>query len=482
MKKRKLLLMILCVILSNMTVLTSCAGKEKETEMESKEAPKDGETKQEITPINLHDFTKLEVITDHTQFTPATQDQSYHPETDMNQGCTSERRTTDTGSRITDTGSSIYMSWSQGGLFAFQKESATAGIACSKPDCAHDVKTVGGDCQANLRVLDAEIGGIQYYNGNFYYTLADGASILYKTSLDHEIKSPYVTLLGEKGHGICSRWMIHRGYIYFYVESDGIYKMSADNPSNKELLIDMSQSEASLNGLFAEGSYLYFTIWGNGTLTVARYNMETNQIEQLMDTEEVIWGMLVHGGKLYYVSYSEDYTQVVYCYDAAAGKKEIFLQAEDVFLQGENEKNIKVDFWLLHGDLDYIYIKEYIYESYETMDYYYYDGNEELFQSDLFLAYTWDKTAAGEILNTKEYHENSHKPFDIFSKEETELVGSDNDRIYYLSRQWDIQVQENGILEKVVEGTEKTVISYINKSEISAESAAPVHIAGEIYD
>ncbi len=100
----------------------------------------------------------------------------------------------------------------------------------------------------------------------------------------------------------------------------------------------------------------------------------------------------------------------------------------------------------------------------------------------LKVIYILHRAVVSEILNTNKYHENSHNPLDIFSREKAELVGSDSDRIYYLSKKWDVQVQENGILEKVVEGTEKSVISYINKSEISAQAPAPVHIAGEIYD
>ncbi|MCI8826201.1 MAG: hypothetical protein HFH63_10045 [Lachnospiraceae bacterium] len=54
----------------------------------------------------------------------------------------------------------------------------------------------------------------------------------------------------------------------------------------------------------------------------------------------------------------------------------------------------------------------------------YYNGNQKLFESDLYLAYTWDGAVVSEILNTNKYHENSHNPLDIFSREEAELVGS----------------------------------------------------------
>lgn len=466
MKRRKWLFMILCLIFSNIILFTFCTKKETEYETESEEVPRAGDNEQEIKLLNFHDFTELEVVTDCAKFTAVTQDQSYCFETDMNPSCIPEKR-------ITDAENIVYMSQAESGLFAFQKETASADIACNKPDCKHDVNTIGGECQANLRVLNAEIGGIQYYSGDFYYTLADGASILYKMSSNHEIKSSYTTLLGKKESGRCGGWLIHRGYIYFYVEKDGLYRMPVDNPLNKELLIHTSKSGISLKYLFAEGSYVYFAILENyPSFAAGRYNIETNQIEQFMGMERPDTNMLVHDGKIYYMGYSEESEgEVIYQYDVAEEKNKIFFQRED-------DKNLTTDFWLLHADSDYIYIRKHVYG--RTDDYY--NGNQELFESDSYLAYTWDGAAVGEILNTEKYYDNSYNPLDIFSREKAELVGSDSDRIYYLSKKWDVQVQENGILEKVVEGTEKSVISYINKSEISAQAPAPVHIAGEIYD
>lgn len=466
---------ILCGILCGMLLLTSCTGKEKEGESETKEASKDGDMEQETKLINLQDFTKLEVVTDCTRFIPAAEDQSYNPETDINPNNDFKERRSSLKSA--DSGNIFYISVNETNmstnekksLFAFQKETASAGIACDRPDCEHDM-SVKGDCQANLYVMDAEISGMQYYNSDFYYTLSDGgATILYKTSSDHEIKSQYVVLLGEKGYGVCESWLIHREYIYFFVENDGFYRMSIDNPSNKEMIINMSEDTMSSRELWAEGSYIYFRIQGNHAFAVARYNMETNQIEQFIDINKASDDFMVYDKKIYYMGFLEENDEcVVYQYDPMTGKNEIFLR-------GEDRKNFDTRFWLLHRDSDYLYIRREVIKKGD-----YYDGYES--RDISYLAYTWDGAVAGEIMNTE--NPNSTKvmePFKTFHNESTELIGSDNDRIYYVSTQNDTQVQENGI-EELIEGTEKTVISYINKSEISAETAAPIHIAGEIYD
>ncbi len=40
------------------------------------------------------------------------------------------------------------------------------------------------------------------------------------------------------------------------------------------------------------------------------------------------------------------------------------------------------------------------------------------------MIYILHRAVVSEILNTNKYHENSHNPLDIFSREEAELVGS----------------------------------------------------------
>jgi len=465
MKKLKLLLIMLCGILYGTITLASCSGKEEEKEPESEEVPKDGDIRQETQVINLYDFTNLEVIQDCTRFTPVTQEQSYNPETDMNPGCTP-------ASRNADAGSTFYMSSFEGGLFAFWKETASAGIPCDKPGCGHDMKTVKGDCQANLHVLDADVSGMQYYNNDLYYTLSDGgAAILYRTSLNREIKLQYAMLLGEKGYGACKSWLIHRGYIYFYVENDGIYRMSVDNPSDKEMIINMSEDGMSSGQLSAEGSYIYFRVRNDNAFAAARYNIESGQIEQFVDMEESLYDFFVHNGKIYYTGYLEENLEyVVYRYDIATGKNEVFLQEED-------RENQTANFNLFHGDSDYIYIRK---QAYGKKDYY--DGGE-MSSNISYLVYTWDGVKAGEILNMEGTDRDwEYEAFKVFHRESTQMAGSDSDRIYYISMQYDIQIQEDGVTQEIVEGTEKTVISYINKSEISAEAAASIHIAGEIYD
>ena len=119
MKKKKLLLMILCGVLC--AFLAACKGKDqKKEEQETTEAAKTGdmenEEKTEIETINLSSLTALEVITDCTKFIPVTQDQSYHLETDANPIYVSLYYRWNTNTFL-DLGDIIYMSLSRSGLF-----------------------------------------------------------------------------------------------------------------------------------------------------------------------------------------------------------------------------------------------------------------------------------------------------------------------------------------------------------------------------
>ncbi|MDE7308794.1 MAG: hypothetical protein K2N61_09085 [Lachnospiraceae bacterium] len=481
MKKKKLPVMILCgvflaicMLFFTFTFFNNYIKKEEsQKESESKETSKTGDMEKEPKMINLSNLTTLEVITDCTKFTPVTQDQSYNFETDMNQN-----RRSRTG--FTDMGDMVYLSLSNGGLFCFYKDTGSADIACDRPDCEHDVKTAGGDCQANLHQLDLDICGLQYYKGDLYYTL--GGTMLYKMSLNREIKYKYASLLGEKGFGT-SDWLIHRGYIYFYSLNDGIYKMPVDNPSYKELIISMPEGISSDTYMKAYGSYLYFTVYNSkkSSYAAARYNTESNQIEQFVNVGEnlndIIWddntflnsiiglsNIMVHDGKLYYTE-GDGYTwkSIIYQYDIASGKNEVFLKGED------KDTNLG----LIYGDSDYIYIWKNIYEGED-----YYSGEEDRSISSYF-AYTWDGELAGEILNANEMDYNE-EPLEIVHCKSQILVGSDSNRIYYLSMEWDQQTEEDGNSFNEIEGSRKVIISYINKAELSAKSPALEHIAGEI--
>lgn len=468
MKKKSLLLTILCgTLLIFCTLLAACTEKDKNQE-ETEEAAKAEDMEKEIETINLSNLTTLEVITDCTKFTPVTQDQSYHFETDMNPSHVNYSFIRN----FTDLGDTIYMSRSRGGLFAFQKDTGSAGIACDKPDCEHDMTTTGGDCQANLHMLDLDVSGLQYYNGDIYYTL--GLTMLYKMSPDGEVKYKYASLLGEKEYGT-GEYLIHRGNIYFYAKNEGIYKMPIDNPSYKELIVGMPEGSSPTVTLQAYGSYVYFTIYDyrfydgeEKIYAAARYNIESNQIEQFLNIKENEGSILVHDGKIYYQEYQEDNQgNSIYRYDIASGENEIFLQ-------GERNKGTNIGFYPIYGDLDYIYISKWVYEE---ESYYTGGGNSSDYE---YLAYTWDGEIAGEILMRYYTDLDNRKPLEIHHFKNTDLTGSDSGRIYYMSMEYDWQINEDGTQYKEIEGSRKLVISYINKSELSVGAMPVEHIAGEI--
>ncbi len=483
MKKKKQTLVILCSIFFTVCTLfyvfiffhIHMESEENQTELESEEMPKNKKTERKLEMINLRDLTTLEVVTDYTKFTPVKQDQSYHPETDMNWSYYYS------GINFTDLGNTIYMSIPDGELLYFSKDTGNAGIACDKPECEHDVKTVQGDCQANLHLLNLDVYGLQYYKGDLYYTL--GGTILYKMSLDREIKYKYASLLGEKGFGT-NGWLIHRGYIYFCSLNEGIYKMPVDNPTCKELIISMPQGLSSNISMRAYGSYLYFTIDNSkeNSYAAARYNIESNQIEQFMNVGESLrntvlddniifansiielGNIMVHDGKLYYTGGDKNiWESIIYQYDIMSEKNEVFLKKE----------NKDTNFGLIYSDSDYIYIWKNILERKD-----FYDGGEDKSTFGYF-AYTWDGKLAGEILNINERNYNM-EPLSIVHCKSQRLVGSDNSRIYYLSMEWDQQTGADEESVYKIAGSTKAIISYINKAELSENIPPFEYIAAEI--
>jgi len=400
--------------------------------------------------LDIRMYTNLEVVTDRAKFIPVVQDQSYNPETDMNRS----------SSFVADTGETVYIAKENGELFAFQKETGTAALACSKSGCEHKIEA-GGECEANLCVVNARFGGMQYYKGDLYYALSNwNSSILYKMSVDTKTKQYYTSLLGEKKYG-GGAWLIHRGYIYFVSAGDGFYRMPVDNPEQKEQLISLPNAGFNIK---AYGSYVYF-IFSNGEFeTFARYNIESGQIEQFTDmTKGYIIDFLVNDKKIYFTEISDSFS-TVFCYDTSTGKTEPFLP--EIAKRWE-------EYSISFGDLDYLYVIDTAYDI---------DVTHRREKSRRLCAYTWDGVFAGEVYST-EVHDTVRKlkPFDIFHYESFKEVGSDSDRIYFLDEIYDTQVDESGAIEKLVEGTGKTVVSYIDKSELSAEGVdLQRHTAGEI--
>lgn len=481
MKRKKPMLMILCGAFFVVCVLflflhflmPNIKKEENQMKPEAEKVLKTEDIEKKLKMLDLNNLTNLEVIKDCTKFIPVTQNQSYNPETDMNQNHFS-------GVNFTDIGDTVYISLSNGGLFSFSKNTRSAGIACDRPDCEHDAETAGGDCQANLHSLNLDVCGLQYYKGDLYYTL--GGTMLYKMSLDRELKYKYASLLGEKGFGT-GNWLIHRGYIYFCSLNEGIYKMPVDNPSYKELIIRVPEGLSSDMYIKAYGSYLYFTICNSkeNFYAAARYNTESNQIEQFMNVgenlQDINWqenaflenmiglrDIMIHNQKLYYTEGNGNTMQsIIYQYDIASGKNEVFLKGEDK----------DTCFGLIYSDSDYIYIWK---EVYERKDYY--EGGEKKSISGYF-AYTWDGELVEELLNSAEI-DDSREPLEIVHHKIQRLVGSDSSRIYYLSMECDWKTGEDGTSYNELEGSRKVIISYINKAEFNSEVPSLEHIAGEI--
>ena len=153
---------------------------------------------------------------------------------------------------------------------------------------------------------------------------------------------------------------------------------------------------------------------------------------------------MVRDGKIYYSKWSE---LGIYQYDIQTGENKIFLQ----------EKNSDFSFC---ADSDYIYVPQ--------------AGSENIGEAGdsaeiLADVYTWD----GVLTGTVPIGHEKFVTIGAVDEEETQvsryvehdMIGSDDDRIYYQS---------------TIEEGKKLVITYVNKSEISADNT-PIHNAGEFF-
>lgn len=424
----------------------------KHTNIHSKEVEEE-----DVYVMDIRTYTNLEVITDRLKFTSVTQDQNYNPETDSSAYFSGLGEL----SMTVDIGDTVYIARKEGDLFAFQKETNTAKISCGKSDCKHKIEEEG-ECEANLRVVDADVSGLQYYKGNLYYTLSTyNSSLLYKMSVNMKKKQYYISLLGENEYG-AGGWLIHRGYIYFYSSGDGFYRMPVDNPKQKEKLITLMDSSIQIQ---ADGSYIYFVICGKGAQAVARYNIESEQIEQFTDiTKKRINKFLINNGKIYFV---ERPNGTIFSYDVNTGKKESFLSEKT----GEQITNYSI----VSADFDYIYVEERVYSITDSIN----SPDTE----KRVCVYTWDGIFAGAISSFSKIGGivKTLKPLQVFHNESSIWAGNDNERIYFIEEAYDTQCDENGYNEKFVAGTGKRTISYINKSELSVDGEVPPkHIAYEM--
>lgn len=428
-------LLITCILFTNCILLTSCAGKEKEPdEPESTEA--------ESKPLKLQDLTALDIVADRAAFPAAAQDQSYNSETDMDINGSSV-------DDITESKENIYFNY-MNALFMIPKNGDTVEIVCDDPDCKH-VLSRTPSCLAALAPSGSKTG-LQYYDGNLFYVVADKAGLaLYKSTLNASLKRQFAFLDEKKvsigGYLADSQWVLHRGYIYFWNEGRGIYRMPLEDTSVTELIMamptvtDMLEEKIFFPMLKAYGSYVYFTFPNEEKGYFLRHNIESGQLEQFADLPGNLDNFVVRDGKIYYSVQSEN---GIYQYDIATGENTLFLQEEHTIFS-------------FLADTDYIYVPQ---KNSETTGK---SGDSVEVLADV---YTWSKELVGTVPFGREVFVAGGKTEEepqIFSYGELDMIGSGGERIYYKN------TAEQG--EKT-----KLIFRYINKSEISEGT---LHEAGE---
>lgn len=237
---------------------------------------------------------------------------------------TDDGQNTPCGAICADAGDVIYKITSATFLEYYEKESMSSSLLCGKPDCEHN----------NEKTCNAYLGGmsaLQYYNG-YLYTVQD-ANKLTKISLDGTIREEAGELVVNpvtEVNGGSIRWVIHRGYIYYYYNCgagfiEGTYYLNNSNcihrmnleSKEKECIMafpEMSQSSCIMQGV---GSYVYMNMVQNeegGYLY--RFNTETKQLERLKSIGNDISGYAVCDDRLYYLRKNcEEKTASLYCFE-----------------------------------------------------------------------------------------------------------------------------------------------------------------------
>lgn len=249
----------------------------------------------------------------------------YNTETDDGQN-------THCGAMCADAGDVIYKITSATFLEYYDKNTMTKSLLCGKPDCEHNNEKT---CNAYVSGMSA----LQYYNG-YLYTVQD-ANKLTKISLDGAIREEAGELVVNpvtEVNGGSIRWIIHRGYIYYYYNcgsgyiegtyylnnSNCIYRMNLENKEKECIMAfpEMSLSSCIMQGV---GSYIYMNMVENEEgVYLYRFNTETKQLERLKSIGSNIEGYAVCDDRLYYLRKNcEEKTMALYCFEY--GNKEIKL-------------------------------------------------------------------------------------------------------------------------------------------------------------
>lgn len=300
---RKLLsILYMCILF----IITGCSGDEAQKDITS---IADNGIKGAKTPkgCKIVDISKEEM--------PISWE--YNMETDYEQN-------TPNGALCTDVNDVIYKIKEETFLEYYEKESMSKNLLCGKPDCEHNNEKT---CNAYVSGMSA----LQYYNG-YLYTVQD-VNKLTKISLDGAIREEAGELVVNpvtEVNGGSIRWVIHRGYIYYYYNCgagfiEGTYYLNNSNcihrmnfeSKEKECIMafpEMSQSSCIMQGV---GSYVYMNMVQNeegGYLY--RFNTETKQLERLKSIGSDISGYAVCDDRLYYLRKNcEEKTAALYCFE-----------------------------------------------------------------------------------------------------------------------------------------------------------------------
>lgn len=266
---------------------------------------------------------------------------------------------------IADVGDTIYSKSSIDWLCYYDKNNMSKNLLCGKPDCEHLSET----CNATIHGMY----GLQYYNGYLYIVQYNESNInLKKISLDGSERETVGNLLAtekiEGNTGGHIKWIIHRGYIYYYYKcgsgeaedtyylnnSNCVHRMNLDTKEKECIMVFPSEADSDSCTLKGIGSYIYMNMPSNESEGgfLYRFNTETCKLEKLESLGKNISGYAVYDDRIYYLKNGINEKQAeLYCFYYEDKKSELI----EIINSDTGEGN-------LYCDTDFIYV-QIIYEN-----------------------------------------------------------------------------------------------------------------------
>lgn len=435
-KQKNCLLLCLCLL-----AIVSCTSCKKDAKEEKK-----------LVSLAENGIKKVEapqgceILSNPADFTPVTEEQSYHFETDDTHR--------DLPCSLTNTGNAMFY-MDDYYLHYYNREDNKCGLLCSKPDCTH-VMEDSSNCSAYIQ----GVWGLVYHTGALY--TVDIYNIeLVKIALDGTERSVIGELctvpeeeIKEREQGSFSMtWTIHRGYIYYYYllysgatediyylnGSNCLYRMPIDGSSGPECITPfICEGIPNSTILKAYGSYVYMNIAEKGKDCgyLYRYNIESGKIEKLEMLGDDLRGYTVKNGRIYYNHWDEP--EKIYCYDEAAEKIQLLFEIE------EDEKHLCLP-WL-YSDENHIYIA-YSYEKWGA--------------AEGMLMFDWEGNRIADILWKDSFNEDANRSY---------FCGTGDERLYFLKTNYD---ETNPWIQTF---NYYTIPYYIEKTDL-ADGAYEIHEA-----